>query len=142
MRRQSGSEDGLGRKPVAAMALSECLKLLFSISRYYDSECYRFLPTVPAIIDRLMIQPLSSKSPLDSPTNELINSLINLDLQSLEPEYLFPTEEPTRVLGRLVEILKFSLDAYPTSALDASVAPTVILIRKIHLCPAAGENGR
>ncbi|KAI9659589.1 MAG: hypothetical protein M1831_003670 [Alyxoria varia] len=139
VRRSSDSGDGASRKSIAEMALSESLKLLFSISRYYESECHRFLPSVPSITDRLMMQPLSTKSPVGSPTNDLINSLINLDLQSLDdPQCVFPEEDSTRLLSRLVEIMKLSVEAYPATSLDASVAPTVILIRKIYLC--APEN--
>ncbi|KAI8961130.1 guanine nucleotide exchange factor [Daldinia sp. FL1419] len=119
--------------PMEDMALTETLKLLFNITHHCKDRVSSFTAAVPHIVTLLCEGSTRVQKPLDSPTGQLINALLNLDVATEEARAsIFPQSEPCVLANRLVALLSASTQAYTNEDLEPSVTPLVSVIREIH----------
>jgi hypothetical protein len=70
---------------------------------------------------------------LDPPFGPLVNSLLNLDLETdLSRPFLYPEDEPQKVTARLVDLLGQGIRAYGDNELETVVTPVVSLLAKLY----------
>ena len=124
--------------PMEDMALTESLKLLFNITHFCPQRNGHFSPALPHILLLLVKRPISGKTPLDQVISPLVNSVINLNLDTRENlAIVFPKTLTDIHTDRLVEILDKSTNAYSDEELDQVLAPLLTLVRKVYaLAPA------
>ncbi len=119
--------------PMEDMALAESLKLLFNITHFCSQRNGSFSPAVPHILTLLIKRPIRTSEPLEAPIGPLINSLINLPLETKDNiTAIFPKSTPNVNTDRLVEILDKSTRSYADEELEQQVSPLVTLIRKVY----------
>lgn len=123
-------------QPMELMALSETLKLLFNITHFHPDLTSHFSPSIPNIF-KILVRRGIPAPPLTSPTNFLINAILNLNLEeeAKEPSArtaVFPAFDPNINTSHLIAILSASTTAYPEPDLDSTVAPLLTLIRRIY----------
>lgn len=119
--------------PMEDMALIESLKLLFNITHFCPQRSGSFSPAVPHILTLLTKRPISASKPLEAPIGPLVNSLINLPLETKENvAALFPKATPNVNTDRLVEILDKATKSYADEELEQQVSPLLTLIRKVY----------
>lgn len=127
--------------PMATMALSETLKLMFNVSHFCSERVNSFTPAIPHVLTLLTRLDLPSTQPLDSPFGPLVNALVNLKLDSEEAQpSLYPTTEPISIVDRLIHILDVSMKAYVDSELEQTTTPLVSVLRSLH--ETAQEDAR
>ncbi|KAL2018391.1 hypothetical protein VTK56DRAFT_869 [Thermocarpiscus australiensis] len=117
--------------PMEEMALSETLKLLFNVTRFASNHVGSFDQVIPHIMTILCSHDLpQNKTPLDPPFGLLVNALMNLNLASPRAKASFyPSEEPSRVADRLIQLLDLSMTAYSDSKLDEVVVPLLCVLQ-------------
>lgn len=118
------------------MALSETLKLLYNLTQLYPHHAIAFTKSIRNILEILSYLGVTS-SPLQQPVNYLINSLLNLDIGSKNPEnlnstYLFPEMDPKRYADHLINILESSIRHYKEEQLETLISPLVTLLARVH----------
>lgn len=119
--------------PMEDLALGETLKLMFNVTHFSKAHVSSFTPAVPHIVALLWKQDISESKPLDSPFGPLVNSLLNLDLQTEQSQsVLFPENEPEKITSRLVELLDNGIRAYTGSDLETVVTPVVSLLSRLY----------
>jgi hypothetical protein len=124
--------------PMEDMALIESCKLLFNLTHFCPQRTRAFSPALQYILMILCKRPISASKPLEPPIGPLVNSLINLDLESKENiQTLFPKATPNINIDRLLEILDKSTHAYSDDELEHLVSPVLTLLRKFYdIAPA------
>ena len=136
-------EDESQSNGLAAMALSEILKLLFNLSARQENTIL-FQPAVRPVLSMLSSMKLPLRC-LDPPISLLINVLVNLDFSyteasnSSDGEFLSQTQGYTLV-DKLIDVLEKSLGSYNESELEMSLPPLLTVLRK--LCDIAREDLR
>lgn len=120
--------------PMEAMALDETLKLLFNVTRFAEKHLDSFAGAVPHIVTLLATHEIPSRgSPLEAPFSRLINSLLNLKLDTEAAKAaLFPSTAPGSVTDRLIHLLDLSMKHYNDSELEQVVTPLVCVISSLH----------
>lgn len=118
--------------PSKDMALSETLKLLYSIVSHHLNEAYRFKSAIKSMVSILMHSVPNATRPLDPPINHLINALFRLDVTGDELR-LLPELESIRLVRLLIKVLSDTINAYPESALDLNATPTLALLSALHV---------
>lgn len=118
------------------LALSETLKLIFNLTYFYPDQIDAFSEAVPHILDMISLIEIP-KPPLQPPLTYLINSLINLSLESNEsagpsPSPFFPVADPNHHMTRFIQILDLSIRHYREDELEKFALPLVTLLRKIY----------
>jgi hypothetical protein len=118
---------------IETAALSESLKLLFNLSNFYPHRAPSFSPSVESIF-LILANSALPKPPLEAPVNYLINALINLELNDSEPtsSVLFPKQDQSRNVDKLIEILDQTLASYQPSQLETLAVPIITVLRKIY----------
>lgn len=111
-------------------ALSETLKLLFNLAQYYPAQAATFAKSIPNILKILFRMPLLSP-PLQPPATYLINSLLNLDLETGNKP-LFPSSDPNCNVSRLISILDASARFYQEEQLEGLATPLLALLRRVY----------
>ncbi|MCJ1224808.1 hypothetical protein MMC12_001453 [Toensbergia leucococca] len=122
--------------PMDTLALSETLKLLFNLTQYYPHHVATFTKSLPNILKILSRAKIPSP-PLQPPVTYLINSLLNLDLDSNKckpssPNPLFPKNDPQCNIDRLISILDSTVRLYTEEQSENLATPLVTLLRKIY----------
>jgi hypothetical protein len=112
------------------MALSETLKLIFNITHFHPDQGPHFSASIPNIFKIIVRREIPSP-PLTAPINNLINTLLNLDLDN-NKDAVFPSLDPPCNAAHLITVLDKSILAYPESELDNTIAPVLTLIRRIY----------
>ena len=120
--------------PMEDMALVESLKLLFNVTNSCPQRSIAFSPALPHILLILQRRPISSSKPLEPPLGPLVNSLINMPLETEDSvSRLFPRDTPYINVDRLLEILGKGTKAYTTDDdLKQFISPLVALIWKVY----------
>lgn len=144
-RHASPQPNGLGlaqANPMKGMALEETLKLLFNVTNFAPKHVNSFAAAIPHIISILSKRGSPTpKTPLAPPVGLLINALMNLELDGKEAQpSLYPEDEPTAVLDKLIQLLEVSMKAYGDDEREQSVTPLVCVIRNLY--GQAPENVR
>ncbi|OAA34088.1 Guanine nucleotide exchange factor, Ric8 [Metarhizium rileyi] len=115
------------------MALGETLKLLFNVTHFSKSHVSSFALAVSHIVPLFWKHDISESKPLDAPFGPLVNSLLNLDLQTeLSQLALYPRDEPHKLTSRLVDLLNKGIRAYSDNDLETVVTPVVSLLGKLY----------
>lgn len=130
--------------PMEEMALAETLKLLFNVTRYTSDHISSFDRAVAHIATIFCTHPLpDSKTPLSPPFSLLINALMNLDLASpAARRALYPEKEPTRIVGRLVQLLDLAMKVYTDNDLEQLATPLVCVLSSTYEhAPAEDADG-
>jgi hypothetical protein len=119
--------------PMAEMALTESLKLLFNITHFCKDRAASFTKAIPSIVTLLCKGGFKPAKPLDPPVMFLVNALLNLDLDSKDVQpSLFPEMEPKILSQVLVDILAKSRTQYTGEDLETSVTPLIGVIRVVY----------
>lgn len=115
------------------MALVETVKLMFNITHFCPQRSSSFSPALQPMLAILTKRPISTSKPLDQPIGSLVNSLMNLTLESKDCiANLYPKSTPYINIDRLVEILDKGIKVYKDDELEQNVAPILTLLRKIY----------
>ncbi|RPB21639.1 hypothetical protein L211DRAFT_862950 [Terfezia boudieri ATCC MYA-4762] len=93
--------------PMEELALTEILKLMYNITHFAPDFAGLFEKSIPHIFNILNARKLASP-PLQSPVTWMINAVANLQFAGNE-HHLFPEDNPTRHISKLIEILDGSL---------------------------------
>lgn len=112
-------------------ALSETLKLLFNLAQYYPQQASTFAKSVPHVLKILNRISLPSP-PLQPPVTYLINSLLNLDLESSNNKPLFPKSDEKCNANRFITILDISARNYTEEQLEILATPLLTLLRRVY----------
>lgn len=116
--------------PMAEMALSETLKLIFNISHFLPSKVSHFSASIPHIFKILCRRELPSP-PLQTPFTYLINALLSLDIASCAGDvFPFQDSNSNSNVARLIEILDLAMEGGEQEFDDAG-APLLTLLRKM-----------
>ncbi|KAE8836512.1 hypothetical protein HRS9139_04610 [Pyrenophora teres f. teres] len=108
--RQSSQEH---TQPMELMALSETLKLVFNIIHFHKDLSPHFTPSIPNVF-KMLVRRDPSSPPLATPTRELVNALLHLDLESTDGQKsVFPPFDPNVNITHLVTLLDKAIIAYP-----------------------------
>lgn len=119
-------------QPMELMALSETLKLVFNIIHFHKDLSPHFTPCIPKVFKILARSEISSP-PLGTPTRELVNVLLHLDLEDAEGQKAaFPSFDPNCNVTHLITLLNKAIIAYPPKDLDDTITPVLTLIRRIY----------
>ena len=131
--RFSKSERPYAPTAIETAALSESLRLLFNLSNLYPHRAPSFSPSIECVF-RILANNTIPKPPLEAPVNYLINALVNLDLDDHEhtSAVLFPKQDQSCNVDRLIEILDQSLASYQPSQLETLAVPIITVLRKIY----------
>ena len=116
--------------------MSETLKLLFNITHYYPARADVFSRSIPNIL-KILSRRRIGEPPLQPPTNYLVNSLINLDLEDQKAVHfgfnpVFPKFDQKCNVERLITLLDQAVRHYQEAELDQVAAPLVTLLRRIY----------
>ncbi|KAG7002200.1 hypothetical protein G7Y79_00028g062210 [Physcia stellaris] len=114
-----------------SLALSETLKLLFNLAQYYPQQSPNFAKSVPCVLKILNRIALPSP-PLQPPVTYLINSLLNLDLESGSNKPLFPKSDEKCNVIRLTSILDIAVRTYKEEQLETLATPLLTLLRRVY----------
>jgi len=117
--------------PMEDMSLVETLKLLFNISHFCPQRSEAFSPAIPHILRLLLKRQVLVDNPMEPPTSQLINSLINLELEPNEAVF-FPRSDPKAYAERMINLLDLSTAAYAERELEQQVSPLLSLMRKVY----------
>lgn len=124
--------------PMDDMALNETAKLFFNITHFHADLVpllQHALPHLIEIIHRSQIR----TPPLDPPLSSIINTLINLDLNTPNAKTsLFLAGNEPALTDKLVAILTATLSHYKGSELEQFSAPLVTVLRMVY--PIAPES--
>lgn len=119
--------------PTEELALCELLKLIFNVTHFCKEKVSAFAPAVTPIVALLWKQEVSDTNPLEAPFSPLVNSLLNMDLKADQSQSaLFPSEDPVKVILRLVDLLDRGIRFYSGNDLETIVTPVVSLLTKLH----------
>ncbi|KAK3694631.1 guanine nucleotide exchange factor [Podospora appendiculata] len=119
--------------PMAEMALSETLRLLFNITKFCSDHVELFTPAIAPITTLLSNHDIKPDAPLSPPFGPLINALMNLKLDSKSAHTsLFPKSDPSCITERLVQLLDQAMKSYPSGELELHVTPLVCVISSLH----------
>jgi hypothetical protein len=119
--------------PMEDMALIETMKLMFNITHFCPDKNGAFSPALQNILILLTRRPISSGKALEPPIGPLINSLINLPLETKDNlATLFPKASPMVNVERLIEILAKSITGYTDSELEENASPLLTLLRRVY----------
>lgn len=116
--------------PSDTPALSETLKLLFNLAQFYPAQAPIFAKCIPNILKILSRIPLTSP-PIQPPVTYLINSLLNLDLETGNKP-LFPSSDPKCNANRLISILDDAVRTYKEEELEGLAMPLLALLRRVY----------
>ena len=121
-------------------ALSETLKLLFNITHFCPQKKYAFSKSILHILRILSRHEISIlPGPVHQPINHLINSLLNLDLESKNCliNSGFHKVDSRASVEKLIRILDASLRHYTDSELDSAIVPLLTLLKRLaHINPS------
>ncbi|KAK5663594.1 hypothetical protein OQA88_4025 [Cercophora sp. LCS_1] len=120
--------------PMEDMALIETLKLLFNVTRFCEDRIALFSGALSPIVNLLQRLDIPSPSkPLDPPFSPLVNALMNFKLDNQNDQaLLFPADEPSALVNRLVELLDLSIKSYPENELEQVVTPLVCVVSSVY----------
>ncbi|KAI2486794.1 Ric8 domain containing protein [Pyrenophora tritici-repentis] len=119
-------------QPMELMALSETLKLVFNIIHFHKDLSPHFTPSIPNVF-RMLVRRNPSSPPLATPTRELVNALLHLDLEDPEGQKaVFPSFDPNVNITCLVTLLDKAIIVYPPKELDDTITPVITLLRRIY----------
>ena len=119
--------------PMEDMALIESLKLLFNLASRCPQRSIAFSPALPYILLILQRRPISSSKPLEPPIGSLVNSLLNIPLETKGSDSkLFPKDIPLINVDCLLEILRKGMTVYEDDDLEQLVSPLLALIWKVY----------
>lgn len=140
-----GTKANSTANPMATMALSETLKLLFNLSARQDNAVL-FQPAIKPILSLLGSINLPSRC-LDPPINLLVNSLVNLDFGHAEPSESTYNCSPSQtsiqaLVDKLTGILDTSLQSYKPQELESSLPPLLTVLRKSYDTASKEEKVR
>ncbi len=125
--------------PFGWAPLTETLKLLFNLTSFYPHQIPAFNRTISPIL--VILKNLQLQTPvLQSPTIQLINTLLNLDLLSKEPEdaqngkssSFFPNLDPNINVTRLINILDSAIRTSGEELLETTAIPLITLLRRTY----------
>lgn len=123
------SAPGGASGPMAAMALAETLKLLFSVTARCPSHRESFTGAVNDLASLLTMTETDSRKPLDPPMGLIVNAMSNLNLANeTVRDSLFPKSNPSAVTAKLVKLLELSTSAYKDSELEVQALPLVMVL--------------
>ena len=125
------SNSKIAPSPIDGQALSETLKLLFNLAQYYPQKSPDFAKSVPHVLKILNRISLPSP-PLQPPVTYLINSLLNLDLESGSNKPLFPRSDDKCNVNRLISILDVTVRTYKEEQLENLATPLLTLLRRVY----------
>ena len=120
--------------------MTESLKLLFNLTRFYPEHVAEFTKTIPCILNILERIDLPTPT-FQAPVTNLINALLNLDLLQKTTSKsgdgggspLFPDSSPSRHLLRLVQILEAGLCSETNEdRLEITATPLVSVLRRVN----------
>lgn len=117
-------------------ALTETLKLMFTINHWYPEYQELFSKSIPYII-KIIRKTKIGEPPLQQPIRAALEALTSLDLQDKRNSgsgysALFPKLEGKANVEHIINILDASIAFYPERELDTNVAPVVSLLRNIY----------
>ncbi|KAF2210796.1 hypothetical protein CERZMDRAFT_112974 [Cercospora zeae-maydis SCOH1-5] len=122
-------------------AMSETCKLMFNVTYHYPGSVSKFTPAIEPLITILLLHDLP-RPPLQSPTNYLLNALLNLDLQAAEKKTplgrearsspMFPYSDAESLVNRLINILDAAIRQQPEPDLEQAAAPLCTLLRRLY----------
>lgn len=118
------------------MALTETLKLLFTINHWYPEYQESFSKSIPSII-KIIRKTKITNPPLQQPMLAALSALTNLDLQDKKNSgfgysTLFPKLEGKANVEHIINILDAAIAFYPERELDPNVSPVISLLRNIY----------
>ncbi|KAI0410106.1 guanine nucleotide exchange factor [Xylaria palmicola] len=127
------SDGGPRTDPMQDMALTESLKLLFNVTFHCRQRASAFTQAIPHIVTVLCKGSFQVEKPLDPPTGQLVNAMLNLELEAEEIQSsLYPQAKPTLLSDRLIDILEKSKSVYKDEELEAIVTPLIGAIRGLY----------
>ncbi|KAM7191544.1 Guanine nucleotide exchange factor [Naviculisporaceae sp. PSN 640] len=131
---RSSSSAGKTTDPMEGMALIETLKLLFNVTRFAASHLDSFAPAIPHLVTLVITQEMPSTGrPLDGQFSQLVNALMNLKLDmETAKSALFPSDKPTILVDRLLQLLDASMKSYKDQELEQVVTPLICVISSLH----------
>ncbi|CAK7215790.1 hypothetical protein SBRCBS47491_002603 [Sporothrix bragantina] len=119
--------------PMADMALTETVKLLFNVTHFCKDRVDAFTPAIAPIVTMICKHDTPQPKPLDPPLGSLVNALLTLNVASEKGlAALFLKSEPAGLTERLIQLLDLALRKYPDTELDSAVLPLVTALRKIY----------
>ena len=119
--------------------LIETLKLLFNLTSFYPHRIPTFDRTISPILK--ILNSIQLQTPvLQSPTVQLINALLNLDLLGKEAEdferdkssSFFPNLDPSTNVSRLITILDSAVRNSKEEVLESTAVPLITLLRRTY----------
>jgi hypothetical protein len=132
--RSAADPDDVPTSPMEAMALIETLRLLYNVTKVSPPTLLSFSSAIPHILTLLCNHdsPLPQK-PLEAPVSPIVNSLLNLDLNS-DPArpVLFPQEGVSSALEKMINLLEQCLNSYVDAELEMLVTPLVLILTVIY----------
>lgn len=119
--------------PMQNMALTETVKLLFTVTHHCKQKASSFAQAIPHVVTILCKGSFQVDKPLDPPIGSLVHALINLDLDTEGVESsLYPPDKPTTLSDRLIDLLKQSAAAYKEEEFDISITPLLGVIQEVY----------
>ena len=128
------------QKKFDSRPLTESLKLLFNITKFYPDRVPSFTKTITPIL--VLLSQLDIPSPtLQTPVTSLIHNLLNLDLPGEESEDaqgkkappLFPAANPAHNTQRLIDILDKGVRSQEdVEKLETNATPVISVLRRIN----------
>ena len=119
--------------PMAAMALAETVKLLFSITTRCAERRDLFTGAAASLASMVVAIPSDPRKPLDPPVGSIVNALSNLDLANEGiQDSLFPKDNPSTVTARLVRLLEQSTSAYRDSELEVQASTLIQVLMDLY----------
>ncbi|KAI9899622.1 hypothetical protein N3K66_006083 [Trichothecium roseum] len=112
-------------------SLKETLKLLFNVTHYCQDHASAFTPSIAHIVPLLWKKNINPRDPLSDSFGPLVNALLNLDLEQ-DRLAIFPTNEPKKLVLRLIELLGYSMRAYGDDMIETNTPPLIDLLRKLY----------
>ena len=104
---------------------------MFNLAQYYPQQAPTFAKSVPHVLKILSRMSLPSP-PLQPPITYLINSLLNLDLESSNNKPLFPKSDEKCNANRFITILGSSVRTYTEEQLETLATPLLTLMRRVY----------
>ncbi|EPE30325.1 ARM repeat-containing protein [Glarea lozoyensis ATCC 20868] len=131
-KRYSALKSGKPQDPMADMALTETLKLLFNITSKCPEKVDKFSPALHHVLTVLSKMPISSSAPLENLVATVLNALVNLDFDGKNTTIVFPKSNPAIYTDCFIEILDKATNAYKDDELESLVSPLIVVLQKTY----------
>lgn len=133
-KRISEGASSASANPMEEIALTETLKVLFSVTSGSPERAKPFTPAIQHIIPMLCKRDVPANDPVGPPLGQMVHTLVNLDLRSKEASsWLYPSHDANSPAEKLIQILEaVAAKPYSDSELETTATPLVMVIDKLH----------